>query len=151
VLLQLLVPTALTVLRTAAQQLLDEGLAALGTVPRVLHARVYDLLVDRKRVLGGLSEGQLPANELVGDDAEGPQIHVEAVALAGDDFRSHVVRGPYDGIGPESALNLEFLGRAHIDQREEPIHIHHQILGFEIAVNDAIDMQVFHHEEYLRD
>lgn len=60
-LLELLVPAALPVLRTAAQQLLDEGLAAFGAVPRVLDARVDDLLVDREGVFRGLSEGQLPA------------------------------------------------------------------------------------------
>lgn len=56
------------------------------------------------------------------------------------------MRGAYDGIGPKSSLNLQFLGRAHIDQSQEPIDIHHQILWFEIPVDDAIGMQVFHHE-----
>lgn len=71
---------------------------------------------------------------------------MEAVALSCDDLRSHVMRGAYDGIGPKSSLNLQFLGGAHIDQSQEPIDIHHQILWFEIPVDDAIGMQVFHHE-----
>lgn len=56
------------------------------------------------------------------------------------------MRSADDGIGSESSFNLQFLGRAHIDQRKEPIDIHHQILWFEIPVDDAVGMQVFHHE-----
>jgi hypothetical protein len=37
-LFQLLVPSSNSVLRTAAQKFLDEGLAALGTVPRIFDA-----------------------------------------------------------------------------------------------------------------
>lgn len=70
--LELLVATALTVLRTTAEQLLDECLAALGAVTRVLDTGVYDLFVYGKRVFRCLSEGQLSTEEFVGDDAEGP-------------------------------------------------------------------------------
>lgn len=150
-LLELLVPAALPVLRTAAQQLLDEGLAAFGAVPRVLDARVDDLLVDREGVFRGLSEGQLPAEQLICDDSQRPQVHVEAVALSGDDLRRHVVRSADDGVGPEPPLDLQFLGSAHIDQREEAVDIHHQVFWFEIPVNDAIGVEMLHHHEYLGD
>lgn len=59
-------------LRTTTQQLFDEGLAALGTVSRVLHTRVNDLFVNGKGVFRRLSEGKLSTEEFVGDDAEGP-------------------------------------------------------------------------------
>ena len=150
VLLQLFVPAALPVLRTAAQQLLDERLAALRAVPRVLHARVYDLLVDGKWVLRGLAEGQLAAEQFVGDDSERPEVDVEAVALAGDDFRGHVVRGADDGVGPEPALDLELLGGAHVDERKEAVDVHHEVFGLEVAVDDAVGVQVLHHQEDLR-
>lgn len=147
---ELLVATALAVLGTPTEQFLDECLAALGTVARVLHTGVYDLLVDGKRVFRCLSKGQFSTEEFVGDDAKGPQIDVEAVALSCDDFRSHVMRGADDGIGPKSSLNLQFLGRAHIDQGQEPIDVHHQILWLEIPVDDAIGVQMLHHEQDLR-
>ena len=75
---------------------------------------------------------------------------METVALAGDDFGSHVVGRPYDGIGSEPSFHLQFLGRAHIDQSEKPISIHHQILRLEVSVYDAAGVQMLHHEQHLR-
>ena len=75
---------------------------------------------------------------------------METVALAGDDLRSHVVGRPYDGIGSEPSFHLQFLGRAHIDQSEKPISIHHQILRLEVTVYDPISMQMLHHQQHLR-
>jgi hypothetical protein len=151
VLLELLVAAALPVLRTAAEQLLDEGLAALGAVARVLDARVDDLFVYSEGIFRGLSEGQLPAEQLVGDDSQRPQIHVEAVTLSGDDLGRHVVRSADDGVGPEPALDLQLLSSAHVDQREEPVDVHHEVFRLEIPINDAIGVQVLHHQEYLGD
>lgn len=76
---------------------------------------------------------------------------MEAVAFSGDDFWGHVVGGAYDGIGSEPALDFQFFGGAHVDQREEAVGVHHEIFGFEVSVDDAVGVQVLHHEQDLGD
>lgn len=58
---ELFVAAAVPVLRAAAQQFFNEGLAALGAVARVFHTGVYYFLVDGEGVLKGFAEGQLSA------------------------------------------------------------------------------------------
>jgi hypothetical protein len=103
-LFQLLVPSSNSVLRTAAQKFLDEGLAALGTVPRIFDAWVDDLFVYREGIFWVLAKGQFPAEEFVSDDSQGPEVNWEAVPLSGDDLGGDVVGRADDGAGPEPAL-----------------------------------------------
>lgn len=88
------------------EQLFYKCLAAFGTVTRILHAGVYDLFIDGKRIFRSFSEGQFSTEKFISDDTEGPQINVEAVALSCDDLRGHVMRCAYDGIGSKSTLNF---------------------------------------------
>ena len=60
-----------------------------------------------------------PSNqELKHQDAQGPEVHTEAVAFVEDDLWSHVLRRPTEG--PRPLARLDLLGKAKVHLRRTP-------------------------------
>lgn len=59
------------------------------------------------------------------------------------------MRGTDDCVSSKPPLYFKAFSCAHIYQGQVSIGIHHQILGFKIAIDDSIGVEVFHHEKDL--
>lgn len=133
------------------EELLDKasGLRVLkeGGVP---DGALQDDVVDLVGVLEFFGEGQLSADELVEEDAHGPDVDCEGVALAEHYLRRHVVRCADYGEGPEALGLLELLGGAHVDQLQVAVVLYHHVLGLQVPVDDILEVQTLHHEHKRR-
>jgi hypothetical protein len=135
-------------LRDFRQQLLDQGFGLLvGHVFGERDGVLDDLLVYLIGVLGVVPEGQVPAYKLVQADPDTPQIDVEAIPLPGKHLRRHIMRRADNGVCLVHSW-LERLAGAHIDQPENPSFVDHHVLGLEVAVDDALGVQVFDAEDH---
>jgi hypothetical protein len=93
-------------LRTSAQQFFYEHFTVLLAISGIFNARVDDFLVNCERIIRVLSKRQLSAQEFIHNDTQRPQIHMETVTLAGNDFRRHVMWSSYNCSGPVPSLDF---------------------------------------------
>mmetsp|Transcript_114834 Transcript_114834/g.364971 ORF Transcript_114834/g.364971 Transcript_114834/m.364971 type:complete len:305 (-) Transcript_114834:1490-2404(-) len=105
---------------------------------RVAHLRdaLSDLRIDLHGV--GRLEGRVPGHELEGQNAQSPPVDGVGVAKTGDQLRGEVVGGAASRVG----LPDDELGQAHVGQLDVALLREQQILGLEVAVDDAALVQV---------
>ncbi len=142
---------------------LDDGKSSLGDVPRKLELidSSQDDVVDLHRVRG--SEGwpdiiihhnlklicvQLyccaihsrSGKELAHEHSERPEVDRSVVALVQDDLWRDVLWSAAEG--PGLAALWDALGEAKVHHLDEALRVQQQVLGLQIAVDDATAMQV---------
>ncbi len=81
------------------------------------------------------SPGSVPVQELVEDEAQGPDVALAGVLLALEDLEGHVERRS-DGGGHHLRLALHLLGKAEVAEFEE-FALLHDVGRFEVSVDDA--------------
>ena len=91
-------------------------------------------------------EGGDADDHLVDDAAEGPPVHLLPVALFLDDLRGEVLGGAADGLGE---LVPHELGEAEVRELEIAVLADEDVLGLEVAVDDAVGVEVLECEEDL--
>lgn len=76
---------------------------------------------------------------------------MEAVSLTSNDLWSHVMRCSNDCGGPVPSLDFKLFGSSHIHKFKVPIGAHHQILWFQVPVNDLVRVQMLQDAKDLTD
>ena len=148
-LLQLFIPTPNPMLRASTQKSLNKRFAALWAISRILYTRINHLLINRKRVFRVLAKGQFTAEQFVCNDSHAPQINRETVSFSSDNFWCNIMWSSDNSAGSKPPLYFKSFGSAHIDQCEITVSIHHQILWFEVSVNNSVRVHVLHHQKHL--
>merc|ERR1719491_2758369 len=113
-------------------------------VTRELELALQDLLVDTEGVL--VVKRRVPGQHLVDEDAQCPPIDALAVAFALDDLGREVLGRAAEG--PRPVLYL--LGEAKIGDLEVAGEVEQQVLGLEIAVDNAVVVQRLQRHDDLR-
>ena len=85
-------------------------------------------------------EGHVAEQHLVQEDAEGPPVQREGVALAFDHFGRHVLLGSTNRRG-ELAL-LEVASHAEVDQADVAVLTQHHVFQFQVPVHDVALVEV---------
>eukprot|EP00968_Pinguiococcus_pyrenoidosus_P002264 scaffold122_cov236-Pinguiococcus_pyrenoidosus.AAC.15 len=118
------------------QQAPHQVLAVPVEVPRERHSVVQDLLVDGEGVLVEIR--RVARQHLEDENAQGPPVHAEAVALTLNDLRRQVLRRAAE----RPRLVLHHLGEAEVGDLEEALARQQQVLRLEVSVDDAVVVQV---------
>eukprot|EP00672_Neobodo_designis_P022365 CAMPEP_0174850216 /NCGR_PEP_ID=MMETSP1114-20130205/19102_1 /TAXON_ID=312471 /ORGANISM="Neobodo designis, Strain CCAP 1951/1" /LENGTH=523 /DNA_ID=CAMNT_0016084655 /DNA_START=308 /DNA_END=1876 /DNA_ORIENTATION=- len=141
VLHHLLQPEALR--RVDDDELRDQVLRALGEVSR--HAEVATLDLVEERVLVGVIEGEVAGEHHEEDDAARPRVGLEAVVpallehLGGD-----VVGGAAHGLEQRRAVGRLEVRQAEVGDLQVVVLVEEEVLGFDVAVRDALRVAVTH-------
>lgn len=95
-----------------------------------------DLLVDFEGVFSILSKGHIASKKLIKNDAEGPEIDIIGVALAGKYLRGHIGGSANDGESFMQGFRIKLFTCAQINNLQVPIFGHHDILRFEVTIDN---------------
>mmetsp|Transcript_20008 Transcript_20008/g.53090 ORF Transcript_20008/g.53090 Transcript_20008/m.53090 type:complete len:384 (-) Transcript_20008:1110-2261(-) len=128
------------------EQALEEVAGRLVGVLRDLQVPCQQRPEDLARVLGAVAERQEAAHELEQDDAERPDVHLGAVALASQDLWGQVVSRPDHGEGPQRAA-LQLLGAAEVDQLHVAGAVEHDVLGLQVPEHHTAVVQRLQHKD----
>ena len=83
---------------------------------------------------------------------DGPEVDLQAVAFAFEDFGGHVVRRAEQREGlVDAVFGLEDLGGAHVDELEVAAVVDHDVLGLDVSVDDVEFVQVLDGEQHAPD
>lgn len=120
------------------QQLRDECNALLGEPVREGEGEVEYLL--EKPFAVGVVERRHAHRHFVGDAAHGPHVDLLAMALAEDDLRCELLRGAHL-VGVALVVHVE-LAEPEVSDLDVARGVEHDVFGLEVALNDAVLVQV---------
>ena len=125
--------------RSLVEQTLEEGPELRGHVLRP-HDAVADDLLDQ-RVDGVGVERRLTDEELVEDDAQGPQVDGVVVRLFLDELRRHVQRRSFDA-GEHHGVAGHGPGEPKVAELDDASAADEDVLRLHVAVDDAVGVKV---------
>lgn len=79
-------------------------------------------------------------HKLISHNPSGKEVHTVTMVASAHDFGSHITRGTAGVIG---ILISQFSGYAQIGDSKVSVTIEHQVLRLDIAVYDALRMEIF--------
>ena len=137
--------------RLALQRLADDAIEPLADerVDRVrrLIATLGDALQDLVRVLA--AERQLPGRQLIGQDADGEHVGAKIERPPLDVLGRHVRRRAEQLPGHRHALLVDDLRDAEVGELDEPVVADHDVLGLDVAMDDAELVRVLERARHL--
>ena len=101
---------------------------------------VLDQLVHLRVILRASVEWWEADNHLIGQDAEGPPIDWECVALLLEDLRCQVLGSTAEGLS--LLITFENFGETEIGQANVSIFSHKDVLRFQVSIDDLLVMKV---------
>jgi len=86
-------------------------------------------------------ERALALTQFVSETTQRPPVHWQGIPTFIDQFRRILLRSATDTMGGAFIVHVEF-ALAKVDQLDVAIGTHHHVLGFEIAVDDGVGVQL---------
>mmetsp|Transcript_2991 Transcript_2991/g.4774 ORF Transcript_2991/g.4774 Transcript_2991/m.4774 type:complete len:280 (-) Transcript_2991:1653-2492(-) len=92
-------------------------------------------------------KGRVPRHHLEKQDADGPEIRGAIAPLLSQRLGREVVGGTAHRV--RALAWLQRLGKAKVREAQIPIFPHQQVLGFEVAIHEALGMHVVKRQHHL--
>jgi hypothetical protein len=107
-----------------------------------------NLLVDLKWVFSILSKGDISSQKLIQYHAQRPEIDIISIALSRKYLRRHISGRTNDSKSLMQGVSVKLLASAQIHNLQIAILGDHDILGFEIAVDNHAGVNGLEHLDH---